>query len=76
MVTRINPSLTWASFDLKLNGVGLRLMIYALIAQQAEAVMGAGLLVALVAIVASVVTDSRPDPKMALWIELTRSLPR
>jgi len=51
-------------------------MINALIAQNAEAVMGAGLLVVLVAIVARVVTDGRPDPKMALLIELTRSLPR
>lgn len=51
-------------------------MINALIAQHAEAMMGAGVLVVLGAIVARVITDGRPDPKMVLLIELTRSLPR
>jgi len=46
------------------------------ILQNGEVVMGAGLLAILVLIIAALLADSRPDPKMAFLVELMRSLPR
>jgi hypothetical protein len=46
------------------------------ILQNGEVVMGAGLLAILVLVIAGLLADSRPDPKMAFLVELMRSLPR